>query len=51
MHAVVRNYSGSGASELIDLLEQRLDEVESLIRSVQGCGLAAPDKYPHIYHT
>ncbi len=36
MHAVVRNYSGSGASELIDLLEQRLDEVESLIRSVQG---------------
>ncbi len=36
MHAVVRNYSGSEASELIDLLEQRLDEVESLIRSVQG---------------
>ena len=36
MHAVVRSYSGSGASELFDLLEQRLDEVESLIRAVQG---------------
>ena len=36
MHAVVRSYSGSGAKELIDLLEQRLAEVESLIRVVQG---------------
>ncbi len=36
MHAVVRNYSGAGASALFDLLEQRLDEVESLIRGVQG---------------
>ncbi len=36
MHAVVRNYSGSGANELFDLLEQRLAEVESLIRAVQG---------------
>lgn len=36
MHAVVRNYSGSGAKELIDLLEVRKDEVESLIRSVTG---------------
>ncbi|MCH9051986.1 MAG: hypothetical protein IIA72_13035 [Proteobacteria bacterium] len=36
MHAVVRSYSGSGAKELIDLLEQRLPEVESLIRAVQG---------------
>ncbi len=36
MHAVVRTYSGQGAKELFDLLEQRLAEVESLIRSVQG---------------
>ena len=36
MHAVVRSYSGSGAKELFDLLEQRLAEVESLIRAVQG---------------
>jgi len=36
MHAVVRNYSGSGAKELFDLLEQRKADVESLIRSVTG---------------
>ncbi len=36
MHAVVRSYSGSGAKELFDLLEQRLAEVESLIRATQG---------------
>ncbi len=36
MHAVVRSYSGSGAKELFDLLEQRLAEVESLIRAVPG---------------
>ncbi len=36
MHAVVRSYSGSGAKELFDLLESRLAEVDSLIRSVQG---------------
>ncbi len=36
MHAVVRSYSGSGAKELFDLLEQRVAEVESLIRAVQG---------------
>lgn len=36
MHAVVRSYSGTGAKELFDLLEQRLAEVESLIRAVQG---------------
>jgi restriction endonuclease Mrr len=36
MHAVVRNYSGTGAKELIDLLEARKGEVESLIRSVTG---------------
>ncbi len=36
MHAVVRNYSGQGAKELFELLEQRKAEVESLIRSVSG---------------
>ena len=36
MHAVVRNYSGAGATELFDLLEQRIGEVESLIRGVSG---------------
>jgi hypothetical protein len=36
MHAVVRNYSGPGATELFDLLEQRIGEVESLIRGVSG---------------
>lgn len=36
MHAVVRNYSGQGAKELFDLLEQRKADVESLIRSVSG---------------
>ena len=36
MHAVVRNYSGSGAKELFRLLEERKDEVESLIRGVTG---------------
>ena len=36
MHAVVRNYSGAGASALFDLLEQRKTEVEDLIRGVSG---------------
>ena len=36
MHAVVRTYSGRGAKELFDLLEERKAEVESLIRSVSG---------------
>ena len=36
MHAVVRNYSGSGATELFGLLEERKEEVESLIRGVSG---------------
>ncbi len=36
MHAVVRNYSGAGATALFDLLEQRSGEVESLIRGVAG---------------
>lgn len=36
MYAVVRNYSGQGAKELIDLLEQRKEEVESVMRTVTG---------------
>jgi len=36
MYAVVRNYSGSGAAELFDLLEERKAEVETIIRSVAG---------------
>ncbi len=36
MYAVVRTYSGSGAKELFDLLEQRKAEVEDIIRSVPG---------------
>ena len=36
MHAVIRTYSGSGATELFDLLEKRRVEVEGLMRSVQG---------------
>ncbi len=36
MYAVVRDYSGSGAKELFDLLEERKEEVETLMRSVTG---------------
>jgi len=36
MYAVVRNYSGAGAKQLFDLLEQRKVEVESVIRKVPG---------------
>ena len=36
MHAVVRTYSGAGAKQLIDLLEQRKADVEALIRKVPG---------------
>ncbi len=36
MHAVVRTYSGQGAKELFELLEQRTSEVEEIIRSVSG---------------
>ena len=36
MYAVVRNYSGQGAKELFDLVEQRKSEVETIIRSVTG---------------
>ncbi len=36
MHAVVRNYSGSGVKELFDLLEERKADIESIMRSVTG---------------
>ena len=36
MHAVVRSYSGMGASALFDLLEERKSEVEEIIRTVPG---------------
>jgi hypothetical protein len=36
MYAVVRSYSGQGASELFDQLEQRDDEVKDLIGGVPG---------------
>ena len=36
MHAVVRSYSGQGASELFGQLEQRNEEVKDLIGGVPG---------------
>lgn len=36
MHAIVRAYSGKGAKELFDVLEQRMAEVEKVMRSVKG---------------
>jgi hypothetical protein len=36
MYAVVRAYSGQGASELFDLLGQREEEVKALISGVPG---------------
>ena len=36
MHAVIRKYSGHGASELFDLLEKNKSAVESTMRSVKG---------------
>ena len=36
MHVVVRSYSGQGASELFDLLEQREEDVKDLIGGVPG---------------
>ena len=36
MYAVVRAYSGQGASELFDLLGQREEDVKSLISGVPG---------------
>src|SRR6266704_5446897 len=36
MHVIVRSYSGDGASELFDRLEQRNDEIKELIGGVPG---------------
>ena len=36
MYAVCRNYSGSGAKELFDLIVEQKDEVERIIRGVSG---------------
>ena len=36
MHTVIRSYSGSGATALFDMLEERKGEVENLIRAVTG---------------
>lgn len=36
MYAVVRTYSGRGASELFDLLGQREEDVKALIGGVSG---------------
>jgi hypothetical protein len=36
MHAIVRTYSGQGASELFDLLGQREEDVKALISGVEG---------------
>jgi heme-degrading monooxygenase HmoA len=36
MHAMVRNYSGKGAKEFGDLMEERKADVEKVIRSVKG---------------
>jgi hypothetical protein len=36
MHAVIRQYSGSGADELFNLLEKKKGEVEKVIKSVKG---------------
>ncbi len=36
MYVVVRSYSGQGASDLLNLIEQRHDEVKELISGVPG---------------
>ena len=36
MQVMVRTYSGKGAKELFDLLEQHKADVDTLIRSVKG---------------
>ena len=36
MHAVVRTYSGQGAKELLDVLDQNKITIERLIRQVKG---------------
>ena len=36
MHAIVRSYSGQGASEVFDLIAQREEDVTNLIAGVPG---------------
>jgi heme-degrading monooxygenase HmoA len=36
MHAMVRSYSGKGAKEFADLIENRKADVEKVLRSVKG---------------
>lgn len=36
MYAVVRTYSGPGAKELFDIIEERQNDVEGVIRAVAG---------------
>ena len=36
MHVVVRSYSGQGASDLFDAMEQRSEDVKELITGVPG---------------
>lgn len=36
MQVVIRNYYGRGTKKLFDLLEEHRDEVQSLMRSVEG---------------
>ena len=36
VYGVIRSYSGSGARELMDLIVERQDEVEGLLRAVTG---------------
>jgi hypothetical protein len=36
MYAVVRTYSGQGASEVFDLIEQRQEDVTALLADVPG---------------
>jgi hypothetical protein len=36
MHATIRTYSGTGAEALFDLIEQRQEEVDKLMRSIPG---------------
>ena len=36
MHAVIRTYSGKGAKELFDLLEQRKTDIETVMRPIKG---------------
>ena len=36
MHAVMRNYSGKGAKELLGVIEKNKADVEKVIRSIKG---------------